>query len=292
MMLPMTQTDYIHPESEEIKQLSDELQLHGQTLEFVILKLFTWFDSCISYTRLDAPYDPLQRSDLDVLRLHSGTCGDYSNLIVSVLIRLGYQAAYAYLKIDLYGNPQDHICAAVWSDSRWKLIDATLPYRKWHGFDCPHKEYEILSPQDFRMKMKEEEIYCTEKAVAWGNERYAGLLYAPWIHEKVIVNEPDVLETVFFLLIFQSAQEYSIYVNYFVYNADYALTPVMCTICGDQFLFRFSVYPAANIWDDAQWSREYLLDDIPCEHQDIRLERTTQLIAKMLPRIDKMVRTV
>ena len=291
-MLPVTQSDYIHPEDEEIKRLADELQLHEQTEELIVARLFAWFDSCISYTRLDAPYDPLQRSDLDVLRLRSGTCGDFSNLIVSVLISLGYKAAYAYLKIDLYGNPQDHICAAVWSDSRWKLVDATLPYRKWHGFDCPHKEYEILSPQEFRMKMRAEEIFCTEKAVAWGNERYAGLLYAPWIHEEVVVNKPDALETIFFLLIFENPQDFSIYVNYFVYASDHASTPVMCKMNGNQVLFRFSVYPAANIWDDAQWSREYLMDDIPCEHQDARLERTVQLITKMMPRIDKMVRGV
>lgn len=291
-MLPMMLREYIHPQDEEIKRFADELQLHGQTEELVVAKLFVWFDSCISYTRLDAPYDPLQRSDIDVLRLHSGTCGDYSNLIVSVLISLGYKAVYAYLKIDLYGNPQDHICAAIWSDSRWKLIDATLPYRKWHGFDCPHKEYEILTPQEFITKMKAEEIYCTEKALAWGNERYAGLLYAPWIHEEVILNEPDVLETVFFLLIYENPQEYSIYVNYFVYNVDYASTPVMCTISGDQVLFRFSIHHTENIWDEAQWSSEFLIHDVPCEYQGARLESTVQLISKMIPRIEKITREV
>lgn len=291
-MLSMMQNAYIHPDDESIKQLANELQLSGHSAEMVVTKLLAWFDSCVSYSRLDAPYDPLQRSDLDVLRLRSGTCGDYSNLIVSVLISQGYKAAYAYLKVDLYGNPQDHICAALWSDSCWKLIDATLPYRKWHGFDCPHKEYELLMPQEFLIRMKAEETYWTKKAISWGNERYAGLLYAPWIHEEVIVNEHDTLETLFFLLTYESPQDYSTYVNYFIYASDHASTPIMCKISGNQVLFRFSIHPAENIYDDAQWSDEYVIGDVPYEHQDVRLERTCQHITKMIPVIDKIARGV
>ena len=47
-----------------------------------------------------------------------------------------------------------HICAAVNENGKNILIDATLPYRKWHGFDCPHQDYELFSPDEFEYKMK------------------------------------------------------------------------------------------------------------------------------------------
>ena len=149
--------EYIHPDSIEINCLINELHLEGKSLSGVVEELFLWFDNNISYSRLNAPYYPLQRSDLDVLKMKSGTCGDYSNLVVSVLTRLGYKTKYAFVSVDCYGNPQEHICAAVWDEEQWKLIDATLPYRKWHGLDCPHKECELLSYDDMKTRLKQEE---------------------------------------------------------------------------------------------------------------------------------------
>lgn len=172
----------------------------------------------MKYSRLNAPFYPLQRSDLDVLDMLSGTCGDYSNLLVSVLIALGYESRYAYVKVDCYNNLQDHICAAVLHNDKWILIDATLPYRRWHGFDCQHKEYELLSVEGFLTKMKKEESYWTEKAVESGNEKYAGLFYAPWIHDDTIVDATEKLESVFYLLAFENKDKYQIYVTYLVYS--------------------------------------------------------------------------
>lgn len=140
--------------------------------------------------------------------------------------------------------------------------------------------------------MLAEETYCIEKAASWGNERFAGLFYAPWIYEEVILNEKDTLETLFFLLILESPQEYSVYVNYFIYTSDHASTPILCKISGDQKLFRFSVHPAENIWDDDQWGEEYLIDEAPLKYRDARLERTVQLVSKMMPLIDEIVRAV
>ena len=180
--------DYIHPESAEIKRFINELHLQGMLLGDVVKELFLWFDDNISYSRLNAPYYPLQRSDLDVLKMKSGTCGDYSNLVVSVLTCLGYKTKYAFVNVDCYSNPQDHICAAVWSENCWRLIDATLPYRKWHGWDCPHKEFELLSYDDMKKRLKEDEQYWTNKAIEWNKEPFAGLLYAPWVHEDTCPN--------------------------------------------------------------------------------------------------------
>ena len=195
----LSQYEYIHPQSSETECLIHELHLENLPLSSVVGTLFRWFDNTISYSRLNAPYCPLQRSDLDVLKMKSGTCGDYSNLTVSVLTGLGYQTKYAYVHIDCYGNPQDHICAAVWNEERWRLTDATLPYRKWHGLDCPHREYELLSYDEMKNRWKQEERYWTDKAKEWKKESFAGLLYAPWVHEEIVLCTDHTLETVFFL---------------------------------------------------------------------------------------------
>ena len=78
--------------------------------------------------------------------------GDYSNLLVSVFQKLGYEAKYAYIHKDCYGDEQDHICVAIRDNNEWILIEATLPYRKWHGFKCQHQEYELLSPDDLKIR--------------------------------------------------------------------------------------------------------------------------------------------
>ena len=283
---------YIHPESEEIKTFIKELQLEGLPLEEIVKKIFQWFDENIAYSRLSAPYSPLQRSDLDVLTMKSGTCGDYSNLLVAVLTSLGFRAQYAYLKKDCYGNPQDHICVAVWEDDRWKLVDATLPYRKWHGFDCPHQEYELLTPQVFEEKMWREELFWSERADSWGNERYAGLLYAPWIHEEIVVNTEERLETVFFLLIFDAEKQWQIYINYMVYTSELSKTPIMCRYCEDKECYCFSAKEAKHLWDDAQWSGEYLSEEVPEEFKTERLQKMSEVIRKVGPMIERIAREI
>lgn len=67
---------YIHPTVEKIKNFIKNLGLEGKNLEETTGILFKWFDTFVTYSRLDAPFFPLQRSDLDVLNMLSGTCGD------------------------------------------------------------------------------------------------------------------------------------------------------------------------------------------------------------------------
>ena len=182
---------YIHPDSDEIRSFALQIKKDTTTIREFFEKLFKWFDENIEYSRLNNPFTPLQRSDLDLLHMKSGTCGDYANLIVSILISLGIPAKYAYLKRDCYGDEQDHICAAAFIDDKWILIDATLPYRKWYGFDCPHQEYDLLEPLEFEKKMKVIEQKCISQAIGMGNLQYAGILYAPWIHDDIVLWNED-----------------------------------------------------------------------------------------------------
>ena len=281
--------EYIHPQSYEIETFINELHLWDLSLGSATSELFLWFDNNISYSRLNAPYYPLQRSDLDVLKMKSGTCGDYSNLIVSVLTRLEYSMKYAYVHVDCYGNPQDHICAAVWDADQWKLIDATLPYRKWHGFACPHLEYDLLSYDELKNKLKQEEQYWTNKAIEWEKESFAGLLYAPWIHEEIVSCTDNSLETVFFLLILNSVHDYDIYAYYLVYSDTDASNAIMCRVSAGDMYFRFPVNRADNLWDEKQWGEEYRKENIPKCYCSERLSKMTEKLMGAVPQIQRIV---
>ena len=281
--------EYIHPQSFEIESLINDLHLWNLPLSSVVGTLSLWFDNNISYSRLNAPYYPLQRSDLDVLKMKSGTCGDYSNLIVSVLTRLGYKTKYAYVHVDCYGNPQDHICAAVWNAEQWQLIDATLPYRKWHGLDCPHLEYELLSYGDMKNKLKQEEQYWTDKAMEWKKEPFAGLLYAPWIHEEIVLYTDNSLETIFFLLILNSVHDYNIFAYYLVYSDTDASNAIMCRVSAEEMYFRFSVHRADNLWDEKQWGEEYVKENIPGCYCSDRLSKMIESLTGVVPLIQRIV---
>lgn len=281
--------EYIHPQSSEIEGFINELHLWNLPLNSVVEALLHWFDNNITYSRLNAPYYPLQRSDLDLLKMKSGTCGDYSNLIVSVLTRLEYKTKYACVHVDCYGNPQDHICAAVWSAERWQLIDATLPYRKWRGMDCPHLEYELFSYDEMREKLKQEEQYWTNKAMEWKNESFAGLLYAPWIHEEIVLSTDNSLETVFFLLMLNSVSEYNIFIYYLIYSDTEASNAIMCRVSNEGVFFSFSVNRADNIWDEKQWGDEYTKESIPECYCSDRLSKMLETLARVVPLIQRIL---
>lgn len=285
----VSEDEYIHPQSTVIEGFIKELHLNNLSLNNLVEILFRWFDDNISYSRLNAPYYPLQRSDIDVLKMQAGTCGDYTNLVVSVLTRLGYVMKYAYVHVDCYGNPQDHICAAVWNEEHWQLIDATLPYRKWMGPDCQHKEYELLSYDEIRARLKKEEAYWTNKAIEWGNESFAGLLYAPWIHEEIVVCTEINLETVFFLPILDSVNEYNIYVYYCVYSPNNALSVILIRINKNETYYSFSINSAADMWDEKQWGEEYIREAIPEKYCSDRLTKMNESIDRIVPVIQRMI---
>ena len=116
---------YIHPSDKQILAFIEKQISGSYDLESICERLFAWFDREVEYSRLNAPYFPLQRSDLDLLAMGSGTCGDYSNLLVSVFLAMGFEACYAYVHEDCYGDGQDHICAAVKDHGMYIPIDAT-----------------------------------------------------------------------------------------------------------------------------------------------------------------------
>lgn len=239
---------------------------------------------------MNSPYYPLQRSDIDTLRMKSGTCGDYSNLIVSTLLNLGVPAKYAFVEKDCYGHNQDHICAMAKIDNDWILIDPTLPYRKWWVYGTPHKKYDIYTPEEFEQKFKKEEKYWANLALKWKEEKYAGLLYAPWIHEEVIINEPEFIDSIFYLLVFNDSNDWNIYVYYLHYTNKKGRSPVMAIVNPKKTTYRFSIHQVESIWDEEQWSEEYEYEDIPKNYKggkftslDNNLKNITDRIKQIIP---------
>ena len=308
------QNCYIHTDSNELIEFAKQITKNTVCLYDIIENLFSWFDCNVKYSRLNSPYLPLQRSDLDVLRMQSGTCGDYSSLIVATLLALGYDAKYAFVDIDCYGNAQDHICAAVTvdinatnnktldceaihnvkqrneaPDKGTLFIDATLPYRKWWRSGCPHQKCRILTPAEFEASIKTEEKQWTDTAIEYGNKGCAGLLYAPWIHEQVVLEQDDLLETVFFMLFIHPDLTNSISVYYLVYTEDKCFASITADITNQQSVFRFSVYPSNGIWDDSQWSNAYESNSIPYELKTERLQRFTACMDLIIPQIEDIV---
>lgn len=284
MVKSMMHLHYIHPYSDAIQTFIENIIGEEKEIEQICKKIFDWFDENIVYSRLNAPFFPLQRSDLDILEMKSGTCGDYSNLLVSVFVTLGFETAYAYVHKDCFGDAQDHICTAVKVQEKWILIDATKPYRKWCGFDCPHQEYDILSPAEFEAKMKKEEAYWTSVAKTCGMEEKAGLWYAPWIHEEIVEETEDILDSIFFLLIMGEKAEPTLYAYYQHYTKNGGVMPCMMTISDEKISYQFSVNVANEIWDNEQWSKEYSFEEITNEFQMKELERMRACVEQVKAR--------
>ena len=281
--------NYIHINDRIIVDFIEKNISKKRNISAVAVDLLTWFDKNVEYSRLNAPFFPLQRSDLDVISMKSGTCGDFSNLIVSVLITLGYKTKYAYVHKDCYGDEQDHICAAVWDEDEWILIDATQPYRKWYGFKCPHREYELLTPVAFEMKMKKEEAYWIDIAEQYGNRLYAGLLYAPWIRERIIKQTDSIIESVFYLLLLNEQKEMTLYSYFRRYSRERGTIPMMSILTKGEQTYCFSCKKTDSIWDNEQWSERYAKKDIPCELQTKELLNFMMSISEDLPDIKQLM---
>ena len=281
---------YIHPDDPAILAFSASIAPESAPLETVCRNLFAWFEANIAYSRLNAPFSPLQRSDLDVLSMRSGTCGDYASLFVSVLTARSWNAAYAYVHRDCRGDEQDHICAAVQENGSCILIDPTQPYRKFHGFDCPHREYELLSPAEFEKKMTSEEEYWQSVADRHNRPDAAGLLYAPWLHSEPLADLPDRLENAFFLLILDAQLEPTLYVYHQRHTQEASALPVMATIGRAGTFWQFSVHPRSTLWDNAQWSQPYAADAIPPEQRTDAQQALQSLLPPFKDRVNEILR--
>ncbi|MBQ3552062.1 MAG: transglutaminase domain-containing protein [Clostridia bacterium] len=284
--------EYIHPNDKVILDFAGNISQGSTDIRSICRNLLAWFDDNVAYSRLNAPFFPLQRGDLDVLSMKAGTCGDYSNLVVSVLSALNFDARYAYVHKDCYGDAQDHICAAVKEKDGYILVDATQPYRKWHGFNCPHQEYDLLFPHEFEQKMKEEEAYWKLVAKKHNNDLLAGLLYAPWIYSECVKNSSERFDNVFFLLSFNSQVHPTLYAYYQKYTEKESHIPIMAIVSKSETSFYFSIYAHNGLWDNAQWGQPYGENDIPDKYLSEELQRLKLLITKVKNQVNLILEQI
>lgn len=258
---------YRHPDAPALQKWLAELGGPEQPALTLCARALDWFDANeIAYSRLNAPFTPLQRSDLDVLRWHSGTCGDFSNLLVSLLQAAGLPAAYAVVTRDCYGDLQDHICAATQdAGGRWVLVDATDPYRKWHGLACPHQDYTLLTPAAMTARFQQEEKTWQSAATEWSDPRTAGLLYAPWLHSEIVMETADSLGSVFILLTLPAPGQWRLTAYYQCYTAVRGVALVRRVHTAAASFLQFSANSAAHIWDEGQWSAPGTVRDLPAK---------------------------
>ena len=126
-------------------------------------------------------------------------------------------------------------------------------------------------------------------AIAWNRESFAGLLYAPWLHEEIILSTADSLETVFFLLMLDDIHAYTIHVYYLIYSGTNASAAILATVTADGIRFRFSVNPADHLWDEKQWGEAYAREVIPEPFHSHRLSGMLERIDRIVPLIRKIV---
>lgn len=255
---------YIHPTAPEIQQLVTNLGGPAQSAMDLMAAALDWFDTeQIQYSRLNAPFAPLQRSDLDVVHWHSGTCGDFSNLLVSLLVAAGHPAAYATVQKDCYGDWQDHICAATQVAGRWVLIDATDPYRKFHGLDCPHQAFKLLTPAEMTAKFRQDETTWTAQAAEWDDPCMAGVLYAPWLHNQTVMETEDSVGSIFLLLSLPAVHHWRLDAYYQCYTAVRGFSLIRRVITPASSVYQFSEHSPAHIWDEKQWSLPTPVRNLP-----------------------------
>lgn len=277
---------YFNPSSQEIISFVTEIKKNTSSIDEIIENILRWFEENIEYSRLSSPYYPLVRNDIDVLNLREGTCGDYSNLLVSCLINLNIPVKYAYVKRDCYGDPQDHICVAAEINTKWILIDPTLPYRNWNGVNCLHKEYQLYEPIEFQRMIKKEELCWYDKALKLGNSKLAGLFFAPWIHDEKILQTNELLESVFFLLTINNIEDWKLWINYLVYTPDNRMSPVRMLIDQrDEMIIQFCLNESFEIWNEERWGEEHRIDNIPIS---LKSEYYFKLIKCVNLRIDEI----
>lgn len=140
--------------------------------------------------------------------------------------------------------------------------------------------------------MKKEEVYWTSVAEKAGKKTAAGLWYAPWIHEEIVLEKDDTLDSVFFLLIMDKNVKSTLYAYYQHYTKNGGIMPCMMIISGDEITYQFSVNEANGIWDNEQWSKGFLLKEIPVKYQTDEWKILCDCVARIKPRVDEILKEI
>jgi len=219
--------------------------------------LFEWRLNHLSYGRLKKPLFPLIRTDLDMLELKEGTCGDFSHLFVSFMQALKIPARYGIVERDLYGDAQDHICAAFRDrdESRWISVDPTPSYGKVAGWDIGHRTSEWRDPEEHWAAIREEEIVRLHQAARrYRSLLLSGIIFAPWMYEEIIEVSQAGVTSVFVLLATDDELRWKLHVTCHMKGQKDRSCPIrLRTDSRDVLEWDECANEQMELWDEARW---------------------------------------
>ena len=83
--------------------------------------------------------------------------------------------------------------------------------------------------------------------------------------------------------------DYNIFAYYLVYSDTNASNVIMCRVSAEEMYFSFSVHHADNLWDEKQWSEEYMKENIPECYCSDRLSKMIERLTNVVPLIKRIV---
>ena len=247
--------NYCHPSHPLVEELVNKIPIECRSNSQKAKWLFDWFVQNLKYGRLMQPLFPLVRTDTDVLQLLEGTCGDFSNLFVSCMDYLFIQAKYVRVDRDVYGDEQNHICAAFFDEDRWILVDPTLSYDKISGWDIKHKEYRLISKEEHWNTLRKEEYELFMISLKkYKTILLSGVIFAPWIHEEIIDSSADETSTLFILLTLTKELDWQLWITYHIQSPDQQSCPIRIRSTEKgKYEWDQCISESFGLWDEKRW---------------------------------------
>lgn len=250
---------YCNPDNSQVIELISYIPLDLKCDLQKAKWLYDWCLDNLDYGRLKKPYFPLVRTDLDVLELKEGTCGDFSHLFISFMDALNIKAKYVKVVRDIHNDEQDHICACFYNEEeqRWILVDPTPSYGRISGWDIKHREIKFIDKDAHWESLKKEEVLWAMRSVEKYNSLLlSGMIYAPWIYEGIINQTKTETESIFVLLTLDSSLKWNMQVTWHMNAADTRKCPIRLrrTSNSDSYEWDECIDEDLEVWDEKRWN--------------------------------------
>lgn len=271
---------YCHPESAAINAIIALIPPSMEEDDEKAKWLFHWCIEKLNYGRLKKPLFPLVRTDLDVLELKEGTCGDFSHLFVSFMMALNIKVKYVRVVRDIHNDEQDHLCGCFYSEKeqRWVLVDPTPSYGRVSGWDIMHREYQMLDKHvHWKATREEEKYWACRSAEKYNSLLLAGLIFAPWVYEEIIDQSSTEVVSVFVLFTLTVALEWTLTVTCHVNSRQARLCPIRLRRSSENDVWEWDecIEEGYEVWDEKRWSSKNGVTDA-ARKQNVYLDETVR----------------
>jgi hypothetical protein len=286
---------YCHPNSTEIKNLIKSIPTNNKTNYEKAKWIFDWCVNNLEYGRLKKPFFPLIRTDLDVLELKEGTCGDFSNLFVSCMESLDIPSKYVIVDRDSYNDRQSHICSAFYNsiENRWILVDPTPAYGCVSGWDVRHKEIKFIEKEEYWVARKQEEYDWIKRSILEYKSLFlSGILFAPFIYEGFIKKTDRQNTTLFAYLTVDNLLQWHLMATLHDYTKKSRSCPIRITsVKLDNYEWAASINEDFEVWDEKRWKPKRSVDENAIEEND-QLKIAMKHLYQVKPKIDLLIELI